>query len=174
MEGQILLFIQENIRCSFLTPIMKIASFICDHGEVWILCALILLSIKKTRKCGIALAIALLMSFIINNLILKNVIQRPRPYEVVTGLIPLIDKLSDYSFPSGHTGASFAAAYVIIKSRLPRFGIAAIILAVIIAFSRLYLGVHYPSDVAAGMIIGVSIAFITVKVMSKYYIEPSA
>ena len=174
MEGSILLFIQENIRCSYLTPFMKMVSFICDHGEVWILLALIMLFMKKTRKCGTVIAVSLLLSYIVNNLILKNVIARPRPYEMVEGLIPLVERLSDYSFPSGHTGASFAAAFAIIKSRLPYLRIPALILAIMIAFSRLYLGVHYPTDVAAGMVIGIIMSYVAYKIVSHFYRAPSA
>jgi len=167
LEGKILLFIQENIRCDILTPVMKFVSYICNHGEVWILAALILLLMKNTRKCGAAVAIALILSYVVNNLILKNVVERPRPYEMIEGLVPLVERLSDYSFPSGHTGASFAASFVIIKSRLPYVRIPALILAILIACSRLYLGVHYPTDVAAGMVIGIIMSYIACAIISK-------
>lgn len=174
MEGQILLFIQENLRSDIITPIMKFVSFICNHGEVWILLALCLLMKKTARKTGVVLAVALILSFIINNLILKNLVQRPRPYEVIEGLVPLINGLRDYSFPSGHAGVSFAAAFVILKSRLPYIRIPALILAILIAFSRLYLGVHYPTDVAAGIISGLIISYIAEWIISAFYYKPSA
>jgi len=162
------------MRCELLTPFMKFASYICNHGEVWILAALLMLISHKTRKCGVTVLFALALSFVVNNMLLKNIVQRPRPYEMIEGLVPLIERLSDYSFPSGHSGASFAAAVVIMRNRLPYIRIPALVLAIAIAFSRLYLGVHYPSDVASGMIIGILIGYISPKIISKYYTVPSA
>lgn len=98
--------------------------------------------------------LALAGSLVINNLILKNLVARPRPYEMVAGLMPLIPRPADYSFPSGHTGSSFAAAVVLYGQLPKKWGIAALVLAVLISISRLYLGVHYPSDVLAGALIG--------------------
>ena len=91
-------------------------------------------------------------------LFLKNVVARTRPYEVVEGLTRLIEKQSDYSFPSGHTAASFAAAVILFLQLPKKYGIPALILAVLISFSRLYLGVHYATDVLAGAVSGTLIA----------------
>ena len=114
-------------------------------------------------------ALALLGSLIINNLILKNLIARIRPYEIINGLVPLIEKPTDYSFPSGHTGSSFAAACILYRKLPKRFGIPALILAILIGFSRLYLGVHYPSDVLCGIISGVGISYAAEIATGKIY-----
>lgn len=165
-EEDILLFIQEYIRCDALTPVMKFFSLICEYGILWIIIGMIMFSFKDTRKTGIMIFAALILSFIINNLILKNVVGRTRPFDMIEGLTAIITKPTDFSFPSGHTGVSFSAAFVIIRSRPPRYGITALIVAAVTAFSRLYLGVHYPGDVAAGIITGYFIALISDYVVS--------
>lgn len=168
IEENILLFIQEYIRCGALTPVMRFFSLICEYGIIWIITGLVMLSFRSTRKCGVMVLTALLLSFIINNLFLKNLIARTRPFDAIEGLNTIITKPSDFSFPSGHTGVSFSAAFVIIRNRPARDWIPALIVAVITAFSRLYLGVHYPGDVAAGIIIGYFIALISEKIMSAF------
>ena len=115
LDGNILLWIQDYLRNDFLNVVMKIITALGNAGIIWILSAVIMLCFKKTRKVGIMVAMALIGSLIINNLILKNLVQRIRPYEVVEGLKNLIGKQSDFSFPSGHTGSSIAAAVVMVK-----------------------------------------------------------
>ena len=115
-DDQFLLFLQENVRNDVLTPIMKFITHLGDKGILWILIAVLLCCFKKTRPIGIMAGIALAMSVIINNAILKNLVARPRPYLPETvggqGLKLLIEEQGDWSFPSGHSGASFAAAVV--------------------------------------------------------------
>ena len=125
--------------------------------------AVVLLFFKKTRKIGIMCAVSLILSVVINNVIIKNLVARTRPYEVVEGLKLLIAKQSDFSFPSGHTGASFAAAVVIFMKTPKKYGIPAMRMAALIAFSRLYVGVHYPTDVLAGLVTGTICALMSVK-----------
>lgn len=108
-------------------------------------------------------AMALLGSLIINNMILKHLFNRTRPYEVVDGLMRIIEKQSDYSFPSGHTGSSFAAGVVMFRELPKKYGIIALVLACLVSFSRLYVGVHYPTDVLAGAVTGTISALIAVK-----------
>ena len=98
--------------------------------------------------------IALFGSLVINNIILKNLIARTRPYDVVSGVQLLIERQSDFSFPSGHTGSSFAAAIVLYKELPKKYGLLALVLAAFIGLSRIYLGVHYPSDVMCGALFG--------------------
>ena len=112
-------------------------------------------------------AVSLLLSLVINNLMLKNIIARPRPYDMIEGLKTLVAAPTDFSFPSGHTASSFAAATVLFLTLPKKYGIPAIILAALMGFSRLYIGVHYPTDVLAGLISGVLIAIITVKAFKK-------
>lgn len=155
MDGEILLWIQEYIRNPVLTPIMKVITALGDAGIFWVLVAILCLCIKKTRRAGATIGLALLFSLIVNNGILKNAVARIRPYEVVEGLQCLVGRAVDFSFPSGHSGSSFAAATVIADLFPKRYGIPAVILAFLIAFSRLYVGIHYPTDVLVGILDGI-------------------
>lgn len=166
IDGQILIWIQENLRYAFLTPIVKFITHLGDAGIFWILLTLGLLIFKKTRKVGVMSAVALLGALLIDNIILKNLVGRIRPYEVVDGLQCLIGAQKDFSFPSGHTGSSFASAVVCFKELPKRYGIPLLVLAFLIAFSRLYVGVHYPTDVLAGMVIGTLVALLSCKVVN--------
>lgn len=167
MDGSILIWIQDNIRQEWLTPVMKVITSLGNAGLVWIALSVVLVCFRKTRRAGIGCAIALICSLIINNLILKNLVARTRPYEVVDGLKLLVAKASDYSFPSGHSGSSFAASVVMLRLLPKKFGIPAIILATLIALSRLYVGIHYPTDVLAGIITGTICGIIAIKLSKK-------
>ncbi len=167
-DDQFLLFLQENVRSDVLTPIMTFITRLGDKGLFWIATAIILCCFKKTRPLGIMAGISLVFSVLINNAILKNLVARPRPYLPETvggkGLILLIEEQHDWSFPSGHSGASFAAAVVYLAKGPKKLGIPSIILAALIAFSRLYVGVHYPTDVIAGIITGTFCAVISIMI----------
>ena len=154
MDAQILLFIQQYLRNDMFNWFWKGVTFLGDRGWFWIVLAIVLLFPKKTRKAGFTAALALAVGAIVTNLFLKTAAARIRPYDAVEGLVPLVAKLKDYSFPSGHTCASFSCAVVYDKMYPGRPGTAAIILAVLIALSRLYVGVHYPTDVLAGALVG--------------------
>lgn len=169
MELSILHYIQ-TLHNSVLDKIMVFVSTISNHGDIWILAAAIMLCFKKGRKCGIATSISLLMALLIGNVFLKNFISRDRPSWIDNSVILLISNPTDFSFPSGHTFSSFAAAVTIfIFHRKP--GIPAVILAFTIAFSRLYLFVHYPSDVLAGMILGTITAVISYRLVNYIYVN---
>lgn len=166
MEGNILLFIQDAVRNPVMTPLVKTITVLGNGAIFWVLASLVLLVPRKTRDIGLAGILALLISLLFNNIILKNLVARVRPYEVIEGLLPLIRRPWDYSFPSGHTGSSFAAAWVFYRKLPKRFGIPALVLAGLIGLSRLYLGVHYPTDVLFGIISGIGsgcIAIMAVK-----------
>lgn len=150
----ILLYIQEHIRKEWMNGFWRVITFLGEGGWFWILLAIILLIGKKTRRAGAAAALALIIGTLIANVCLKNMVARVRPYDTYSALIPLISKQKDWSFPSGHTCASFASAFVYIRLLPKKYGILTMILACLIAFSRLYLGVHYPTDVLAGIVIG--------------------
>lgn len=154
IDGEILLWIQDHVRADFLDPVVKAITYLGNGGILMIALCIALLIIPKTRKLGIVCSCSLAATFLINNLILKNIIARTRPYEVVDGLSRIIGKQSDYSFPSGHSGASFAVAVPIFKECPYKIGIPFLILAFLIALSRLYVGVHYPTDVIAGILLG--------------------
>ena len=153
LDGEILLLIQQYLRTDMLTPFMKSVTFLGNGGWFWILCAVVLLAVPKTRKTGYAAALSLIFGAIVTNLLLKNIVARPRPFAEIEALIPMITKPKDFSFPSGHTTASFAVALVMLRMLPKKFGIPAVVLAALVAFSRLYLGVHYPTDVLAGFVI---------------------
>lgn len=154
------------IHCRFLDAIMLFFTYIGEVGAVWIVCAVVLLCFKKTRKSGMFLAVALILDALLVNVIIKNIVKRPRPFEYSTQLKDYILYLkyklpTDYSFPSGHSAVSFCATAVLTyfygKKAIP-----AIIVSVVIAFSRLYIGVHYPSDVLIGAIIGTAIGICSI------------
>ena len=172
-DAGILLFIQEYIRQDFLTPFVKFITHLGDAGWFWIALSVVLLFFKKTRRAGITALLALLIGALITNVALKNLVARIRPYEVIEDLHLLIEKQSDYSFPSGHTCASFAAGLVYLKMLPRRYGVAAILLAVLIAFSRLYVGVHYPTDILGGILVGSFAAWaayrLSERIGKKYY-----
>lgn len=168
IDGNILLWIQENIRNPVLTPVMKAIAHLGDAGIFWILLTVILLCFKKTRRAGIVSAIALILSLLVNNLCLKNLVNRTRPYELVEGLKILVSKPADASFPSGHSGASFAAATAVFQCVPRKYGTPLLILALLIAVSRLYVGVHYPTDVLAGIGIGILLGLAAKKILEYW------
>lgn len=138
-----------------------------NAGIIWIVLAVVLLILPKTRKTGIIVAAALLMDLILCNLILKNLVARVRPYDVNTAIAILIKKPLDFSFPSGHTAASFAAMTALFLAKMKKAWIAALILAVLIAFSRLYFYVHYPTDVLGGAVVGILSGIIGYTIVEK-------
>ena len=152
-EYVILDFIRNNMSCSFLDYSMQGISFLANVGLIWIVSAIVLLIIPKTRKIGLAVACALIFSLIICNITIKPIIARVRPYDLREGIELIIARPTDFSFPSGHTSISFAGAIPMLMYN-KKIGIPALILAIIIAFSRLYLYVHFPTDVLGGMIVG--------------------
>lgn len=153
-DASILLFIQEFIRNDILTPIFLFITHLGDKGMIWIVLSVLLLTSKKTRKTGIMGLLALLGSLLINNMLVKNLVARPRPFYVIEDLRILIDTPSEFSFPSGHTASSFAAAFVFLRNLPKKYGIPAVVLAALIGLSRLYIGVHYPTDVLFGVLSG--------------------
>ncbi len=171
LDGNILLIIQEFLRNPILTPIMKVITTLGNSGLIWILLTLLLLAVPRTRRVGYMLTVALLGTLIVNNIILKNLVARTRPYEVIEGLTYLVRKPSDLSFPSGHAGCSFSAACIMFRRLPKKYGIPALALAILISLSRLYVGVHYPSDVLFGVISGIVISFAAEAIVEKIFPE---
>ena len=161
MEADILLWIQNNIRNDVLTPIFKFITTLGNAGVIWIVFSVGLLIPKKTRRVGVLALVSLFFSALIDNVILKNVVARTRPYDVIEGLTSLVGAQKDYSFPSGHTGSAFAAAVVMFRELPKKLGIPILVFACLMGLSRLYVGVHYPSDVLGGVLIGTGIALLT-------------
>lgn len=164
MEADILLWIQNNVRNELLTPIFKFITTLGNGGLIWIVGSIGLLIPKKTRRVGVLALISLVFSALIDNVILKNVVARTRPYEVIEGLTSLVGAQKDYSFPSGHTGSAFAAAVVMFLGLPKKCGISILVFACLMGLSRLYVGVHYPSDVLCGALIGTGIALVVYRV----------
>ena len=164
----ILEWIQIHLVNPFCDGFFSLVTHLGDGGILWILLAVGMLFFKKNRKTGLMMGTALVLGLIFGNGVLKNLFQRVRPYDLENALVqvPIIAKPGDWSFPSGHTLASFEAATVLMI-RNKRFGIPALILAVLIAFSRLYLYVHFPSDVLAGALLGVLLGFLGVFIVGK-------
>jgi len=156
MEFEILYAI-NNLHNPILDKIMIAITSLGNAGLIWIGIAVGLLFGKKTRKCGILMLISLALGLIIGNGFLKNIIARERPCWIDENIKLLIPRPDDYSFPSGHTLASFEAA-VMIYLHNKKWGIISLILAVAIAFSRMYLFVHFPTDILVGMILGTGIS----------------
>lgn len=153
-ELSILNYIQSHLHSGFLDTAMPLVTTLGNKGAIWIGCAALLLLIPKTRKAGAAMAASLVLETLCCNVILKPLTGRIRPCDVNAAVRLLITHPTDFSFPSGHTGASFAAVSALYFSK-NRLWIPTLVLAMLIAFSRLYLYVHYPSDVFAGMLIGI-------------------
>ena len=163
VEFQILNRIAE-LHTEALDTLLPIISSFADKGIGWIIVAMILACIPKYRKAGFTIGLALILCLLIGNLTLKPLIARPRPYTYFPEMTLLIAPLADFSFPSGHTFASFASSTALYLHH-KKLGSAAFVLAAIIAFTRLYLYVHFPSDVLAGMILGIACGWIAYKVM---------
>lgn len=167
IDGNILLWIQEYVRKDFLNPLVELITCLGDAGWFWILITAILLFFKKYRKIGLTSFAALLIGFFITNLLLKNMVMRIRPYEIVEGLSFIGKKPSDFSFPSGHSTCSMASSVVLFLYLPKKYGSVVLVLGILICLSRLYVGVHYPTDVLAGAVIGIFAAFTAEKFIMK-------
>lgn len=153
----------SNLRGPVMDKIMWFFSMLGDGGWFLILTTIVLLIMVKTRRIGVEAAASLILTFIIGNLIIKSIVGRIRPYDAYTFLQAIVSKPIDSSFPSGHTSNSFAVAVAILLNDR-KLGIPAVIVAAMIAFSRLYNVVHYPTDVIAGLILGTTAA-VTVHIL---------
>ena len=158
VDASILFFLAEHLRCGFLDAMMQAASSVGDRGVVWILLGIFLIARDKTRPAGIAVLLALLCAHVLGNEVLKPLIDRPRPCDLYPDWLYLIPRPGGASFPSGHTITAFAPAVALTVFR-HRQGALALALATLIALSRLYLFVHWPSDVLAGAALGALIGW---------------
>ncbi|MDO4459839.1 MAG: phosphatase PAP2 family protein [Clostridia bacterium] len=145
----------QRLRSPVMDNIMCFITHLADKGILFIALAVVLYYMPKTRKTGKYMAVALLISVLLCNLVLKNAVARLRPFEINSAVDVLISKPHDYSFPSGHTSASFAAAMALYLSGRKKCAIPAFALASLIGFSRMYLYVHFPTDVLGGAVTGI-------------------
>ena len=166
-------WIAGNLQCGFLDFLMPLITLLGDAGIFWIAVSAVFLFIPKYRKAGLSMGLALLFGVVVCNMILKPWVGRIRPYDYQfvhfgKAIELLVATPHDFSFPSGHTIASFEAA-VALTIHNKKLGIPAMVLAVLIAFSRMYLYVHYPTDVLASVVLGTAFAFLSSFLVKKGY-----
>ena len=163
IDGNLLIGIQHSLNADWLTAIMKAFTFLGEYGWTSILICLIMIAFKKTRKLGILCAATIALTFICCSGIIKPLVDRARPWEVFDGIVPLIPDPGDSSFPSGHSANAAAFAFSFwLNTRKPgvvhslhKWSYLAIVCALLIAFSRMYLGMHFPSDVLVGILVAI-------------------
>lgn len=167
MEINLLLWIQ-GIRTPFLDSVLAFITHLGSGGFVWILVSFYYLFVKKDKKTGVSIILALTMVLIICLLIIKPAVARTRPFDIYKGIELAINAPKDYSFPSGHTASSIACITVLYRMRKKSF-IPFLMLAILISFSRMYLFVHYPSDILFGALFGVLFGYISVNIVNKKF-----
>lgn len=175
MDLKILDWIQNTVRCDGLDHFFAAFTALGNKGLLFILIGIVLLCIPRYRKWGVCVLSALLLGLIFGNALIKNIVGRARPYDLVQDIQLVIDQLNDYSFPSGHTMAAFETFMVIRCMPVRRYvkGIAGVF-AVGMALSRLYLYVHYPSDVIAGIVLGSLFGIMAVRIVDSIFAERQA
>ena len=153
-DYSILVQISDSMRGGFSDTVWTVITSLGNGGALWIVLAVVLLFFRKTRRAGAAMLAALLIGLLVGNVLIKPMVMRPRPFVTHSDLIALIHPSGQWSFPSGHTLSSFAAAAALCFYHR-KSGLLAFVVAALIGFSRLYLCVHYPTDVLAGMFLGI-------------------
>lgn len=167
MDARLLLWIQDHLRIEALNGVVCFITSLGNTGMIWIAMSLVLLVIPRTRRWGLTCAIALIIGYLVTNVTLKNIVHRIRPYEVMESLRILIPPEHDLSFPSGHATCSLAASWALFRIAPKKFGVPALVLGVLISLSRLYVGVHYPTDVLAGVLVGLAAAEGAVRIVRR-------
>ena len=155
LEGGVLIWFQETLRGPVQDALVMGFTSLGNSGILFIAIGLILLLSKKTRRVGVAVLVALLIGFLITNLTLKPLISRPRPWLDVEGLVNLVGESAYRSFPSGHSTSAFAFSFAVwygTRKKWPKW--VAMIVAILMGLSRLYVGVHYPTDIVGGILVG--------------------
>lgn len=169
LDGAVLLWIQEVLRLPVLDGFMTLFTQLGNAGLVWVGISLALMVVPRTRRMGFWALVALLLGLLCTNVVLKHLVGRTRPWLVVEGLTHLVVENDPLSFPSGHTCAAFAAGSVWARFVERRWLKALCILqAVLMAFSRLYVGVHFPTDVLAGCAVGLFCGWLAWRLHGKW------
>ena len=154
-DEQVLVWIAQHVRSGLLDPLMKVYTQLGDAGMLFIALGLVLLLFKSTRKAGFSALCAMIIGLVVVNFTIKPLVSRPRPWLVIQNFVNLVPEKDPNSFPSGHTNAAFAFALAVCMSAPKRWmKITAVCMAVVMGLSRLYVGVHFPSDVLVGALIG--------------------
>lgn len=157
MDQTVLLWLQDVVRCPALSFFLVPLTLLGEAGILWILISGVMLFFPKTRKIGCLSLLSLLVCYLVNDKVFKVLVERPRPFLVMPTLKTLISWPMSWSFPSGHACSSFSAATMYSYGGEKRWLKSLFwVLAAAMAFSRMYVGVHYPTDVLAGMLIGTS------------------
>ena len=192
-DRDLLIGIQHTLNADWLTPVMKFITLFGEAGIFWILMCLSLIIFRKTRRLGIICAFSLLLTFICCNLILKPLVDRVRPWVTFQMVNAMLPPPGDASFPSGHSANSMGPAWGMFIATMPvktaagrsydevrclgwkgegaspvtmhKWSIAAVVLALLVGLSRLYLGMHYPSDVVCGLLLGMIAATVVYKII---------
>lgn len=168
LDLNILLFIQDNLRADGLTWFLKI---ITSAGSILLAVAavaFVVLGSRERKLVGLTAFVSVGVDIALVNGVLKHIFARSRPFVTFDEVVPLMDVLSEYSFPSGHTALAFAMAFVFYR-KLPKcYGVLALVVAGLVGFSRVYLGVHYLSDVVAGAFVGYVAAVIAEKLVDRF------
>lgn len=157
-----------SVRTEFLNDFFSFFSYIGNGGIVWIAAAIVLMIFRRTRKVGLILLLAIGLTALINNFVIKIIVGRTRPFIADKTIKTIIAVPAGASFPSGHASASFAAAVILIKY-FKKIGLLGLATAILISFSRIYFCVHYPSDVIAGAVEGVLIALVISFAFERIY-----
>ncbi len=155
------LFVREHIVCPVLSPVMYFFSALGTLGALWLIIAAVFF-FRGDRRTVAYIVLSLIFSLIVSNLIIKNVVARPRPFELIEGFAPLMGRFADasgFSFPSGHASSSFAAAYALAAAKGKKAALA-FIPAALISLARLYIGAHFPTDILCGALFGIFSAFL--------------
>lgn len=152
-DAGLMTFVQQHLRSGIGDSIFTVITYLGEAGAFWLALGVLLLFPKKTRKCGFCMLCAIAVGFLIGELTLKNIVCRPRPYVSFPEFTKLLVYPSGYSFPSGHSCSSFAGA-VVLFGFSKKWGVPALVLAALIAFSRVYVFVHWPSDILCGALLG--------------------
>lgn len=171
-DFQVLAFIQQHFHNPLTDFLFPLVTYLGELGACWIFLALVLLFIKKYRRAGAVMLIAMALGALLGEGIIKNIVCRPRPFQYFDAACPLlIDPPSGYSFPSGHSCASFAAATALFLQHR-RAGSLALVLAALIAFSRVFLFVHFPTDILAGALLGILLAVAVTLACKRWFMPP--
>lgn len=169
----ILEWIQAHLQCDLFDTLMPLITLFGEAGIFWIVCSIVLMLLPKHRKAGFSMGLALLFGVIFCNLLLKPWVARIRPYDYQLQyfgkeIALLVNGLHDYSFPSGHTIACFEACTALMLYD-KKFGIPATVIAVLVSFSRLYLYVHYPTDVIVSVFLGITFGYLAYAIVSALW-----